>query len=101
MLKLPGVHFMYQRMEQLSELSRVPERIRPQHFLDQVLRPVADDVLSAATFSWIDGSLKKRLSERRKRLDSLLRVLGRHVRENRPHRPLLLPQTRVVRDAHM
>lgn len=98
MLKSPGAHFMFQRMEQFSELSRVPERIRPQHFLDQILRPVADDVLSAANFNWIDESFKKRLSEKRKRLDSLLKVLGRHVRENRPRRPLILPETRVVRD---
>lgn len=101
MLKSPGAHFMYQRMEQLSELSRVPERIRPQHFLDQILRPVADDVLSAANSNWIDEGFKKRLSEQRKHLDSLLKVLGQHVRENRPHRHLILPETRVVRDARL
>ena len=101
MLKSPGAHFMYQRMEQFSELSHVPEKIRPQYFLDQILRPVADEILSAANFNWIDESFKKRLSERRKHFDSLLKVLGRHVRENKPYRPLILPETRVVRDARM
>lgn len=101
MLKSPGAHFMYQRMEQLSELYRVPERVRPQYFLDQNLRLVADEVLSAANFNWIDERFKKRLSEQRKHIDSVLRVLGRHLRENRSHRPLILPETRVVRDARM
>lgn len=90
-------HFLYQRMKEISNLSRIPETIRPQSFLDNHLRDTTDKALHAANINWNDEKFEKKLQENRKRLDRLRTGFGDYAQK----KPLLTfslhPKTRASR----
>ncbi len=101
LLENPGRHFLVQRIEEISGLSRVPEALRPQQFLDQRLRPTTDRALAAATADWEDSTMAKKTRENRKRLDALRVALGELAAKSNRRSFARLPETRVVRDSHI
>ncbi len=91
-------HFLYQRIKEIGTLSQVPEQLRPQRFLEERLRPITDDVLTAANIPWQDETMAKKTRDQRKRLDSLRTVLGNHVRTTPPQSFAYLPKSRAARE---
>jgi hypothetical protein len=99
MVERPGSHFLYQRMAEVVTLSRIPEQVRPQEFLERFLRPTTDSALAAANGNWNNEALEKRFREQRKRLDSMRVALSQHLREHSQRPALILPRTRAVRES--
>lgn len=97
----PGRHFLYQRIKEVGGLSQVPERLRPQRFLEEHLRPATDAALAAANLKWQDEVMARRTRGHRKRLDSLRIALGEHARTTPPQSFAYLPKTRAARDDRM
>lgn len=101
MVERPGSHFLYQRMSELVTLSKIPEQVRPQEFLEQFLRPTTDNALAAANVHWNNDVIEKRFREQRKRLDSMRVALSQHLRDHGQRPTLLLPRTRAVRESRL
>jgi hypothetical protein len=98
MLENPGRHFLYQRIQELSALSQMPDQLRPQRFLDQHLRPASDKAVAAAGINWEDNGMAKKMQLNRKRLDALRIALGAHADRHPPRSIAALPKTRVKRN---
>ena len=47
MLEKPGRHFLIQRTNEVARLSRVPEQLRSENYLDDFLRPATDSMIAA------------------------------------------------------
>lgn len=99
MLDNPARHFLYQRTSQVSELSRIPEQIRPQRFLDQHVRPATDQALAIANVPWEDQRVAQAAQRHRKRLDHLRISLGKRAATKPPRTFACLPETRVARES--
>ena len=63
MLEKPGRHFLIQRTNEVSRLSRVPEQLRSTNYLDDFLRPVTDSMIAAIR-------VEPKLTDSKKRLES-------------------------------
>lgn len=102
MVEKPGRHFLYQRIKEVTGLSQIPGRLRPQRFLDQHLRAATDRALTAATINWADepmaAAMAKKMQDNRKRLDNLRIALGNHAETTPPESFAQLPKTRVARE---
>jgi len=94
----PAHHFLYQRMKEITKLSRIPETIRPQSFLDNHLRDTTDKALHAANIDWNDEKFEKKLQENRKRLDRLRTCFGDYAQQKPPLTFSLYPKTRAARN---
>lgn len=96
----PKRHYVVQRMQEVAELSRFPEPIRAQRFLELFMRPTTDTALQAASQAVGDESFAKKLQQNRKRLDALRVALGNQLEKAPPHSYAEVPETRAARDAH-
>ena len=85
MLENPARHFLYRRIEDVAELTRTPESLRVQMFLERHLRPTTDHALTAANFNRSDDAMANKTRNQRKRLDAL-RVAFSHQWEAAPPR---------------
>lgn len=70
----PRRHFMIQRLHEVGAVSRAPERLRAQLYLDDFLRPATDNALRAAR-------IEPSLEPTRRRLDAWRQTLGAMSRE--------------------
>jgi hypothetical protein len=73
-LRDPRPHFVRQRLREVAELSRAPEALRTQLYLDDFLRPASDLAVQAAR-------VEPALERARKRLDSWRVTLGTMARD--------------------
>jgi hypothetical protein len=101
MIQNPARHFLYQRMNEVAALSRIPEQLRAQQFLDQYLRPATDRALAVANVNWNDEIIAKKMREHRKRLDALRVTLGEFETKREKPIPAVLPKTRLSREARL
>jgi hypothetical protein len=97
MLQRPALHFMHQRIAEISQLGNPPQSLRVSTFLDRKLRPLTDHALSAANLKWDDAALGKRMMEQRKRLDALRVTLGDLAESSQVRSTSPLPLRRVSR----
>jgi hypothetical protein len=98
MLQRPAHHFLFQRVKEVSELSRVPAHVRPQIFLEQNVRPASDRAVIASNIQWEEEVMAKKMREHRKRLDALRTVLAHEAEKTPPRSFANLPKTRAARD---
>ncbi len=91
-------HFLYQRIQEVLGLSRIPEQLRPQRFLDLHLRPTTDRALAAANINWDDDPMRKKTHDHRKRLDALRIALGDQALHSPPKSFALVPKRRAARE---
>jgi hypothetical protein len=96
MLQNPARHFLFRRTAQISELSRIPEQIRPHRFLDDHVRPATDQALAIA--QWGPTEMVKKATTHRKRLDLTRIALGKRAASSPPTSFSQLPTIRTVRE---
>jgi|SRR3989344_1077991 len=101
MMQNPARHFLYQRMQEVTMLSQIPEQLRAQRFLDQRLRAATDRALAVANIDWHDEAMAKRTREQRKRLDALRIALGDYESKRQKQDPVKSLKTRLVRETHL
>lgn len=77
-------HFLYQRIQQILEMSRIPETLRTQIFLERHLRPTTDKILAATKVNWPIEATANKFQKHRKRLDSLRVALGNYAQTTPP-----------------
>jgi hypothetical protein len=98
MIENPARHFLNRRFEDVAELGRTPESLRPQTFPERYLRPTTDHALAAASINWSDEAMASKTRNQRKRLDAL-RVAHSHQWEATTPRSISsVPQRRALRD---
>jgi hypothetical protein len=90
LLRDPRRHFTIQRIQEVAWLSRIPEQLRPNMYLDDFLRPATDLALQA---SRIEPSLETH----KIRLESWRISLGAMNRESDTSTVALSPQGRRIR----
>jgi hypothetical protein len=73
MLHNPRRHFMIQRVGEVGRLSRAPESLRPQNYLEDFLRPATDLALKAARAEPTLEATRKRLEGWRQTLAAMAR----------------------------
>jgi hypothetical protein len=101
MLKKPGLHYLYQKVNEIAELSQIPEQLRPGHFVEKHLRPVTDQLHVASNMEWTNEEFEKKLTKKRKRLDLLRESLGQLVESKAIQHFAFLPQTRAMRESRI
>jgi hypothetical protein len=101
MLKKPGLHYLYQKVNEIAELSQIPEQLRPAHFVEKHLRFVTDQLHIASNMEWADEKLAGQLTKRCKRLDLLHESLGQLIESKAIQHFAFLPQTRAMRESHI
>lgn len=95
----PARHFMVQRLGHVSELSQIPEQLRPQRFLERHLRPATDLAVSAERIDWKDKEMMKKTEKNRVRLDNLRVALGNQAVKKPPISFAAHPKTRASRES--
>jgi hypothetical protein len=71
----PRRHFVFTRMEEVGAINQVPSALRPNQYLDTVLRP-ATDRLGRVLQSSLGEEIKVRLEKERQKLDGWRHTLG-------------------------
>jgi hypothetical protein len=97
MLENPARHFLYQRMNEVANLSQIPALMRPAQFVDKYLRRVTDQLVAAANLPFADLALAKRVASHRRRLDATRVLLGKLALESKGLSIARLPKTRASR----
>ncbi len=72
MIRDPRRHFLVRRFAEVARLSELPESLRPQMYMEEVLRPATDRIVRAARAEPSLGSAQKRLEKWRYTLGSIL-----------------------------
>lgn len=81
MLQYPARHAIYQRAREIERLGIVPESLRPQHYLDNNVRRISDDVARIASLPLRNAALVDILRERQRQLSRFRQMLA-HTVEN-------------------
>jgi hypothetical protein len=71
----PRRHFIFTRMEEVGAISQVPERLRPNQYLDNILRP-ATDRLGRVLQAGLSSDVTARIEKERRKLDGWRHTLG-------------------------
>ena len=71
----PRRHFIFTRMEEVGAINQVPPQLRPNQYLETLLRP-ATDRLGRVLQSNLNNELKMRLEKERRKLDGWRDTLG-------------------------
>ena len=98
MIENPARHFLYQRMQEISELGQAPSSLRAQNFLEESMRPATDRALAAANINWSDNAIAKKTPDLCKRLDRLRIAFGKHAEDNPASSTAGIPLRRIERD---
>lgn len=99
MLQKPGRHFVYQRMQQVSSIGRVPMSLRATEFVNNELRRVTENLIKATNLSFGDEVFSRRLVLQRKRLDGLRTLLTRRLSQSMMESTATTLATRRAREA--
>jgi hypothetical protein len=93
----PRRHFIFTRMEEVGAISQVPDQLRPNQYLDNVLRP-ATDRLGRVLQAGLAGEITTRIEKERRKLDGWRHTLGEMSR-NQPRTTTwaVSPARRVAR----
>jgi len=75
-------HFAYTRMNEVSQLSRVTPSLRPDNYLDQILRPATDRIGRVLMNDQLSEGVADTLRNKRRRLDGWRDTLGELSRES-------------------
>lgn len=76
----PRRHFVFSRMEEVGAISQVPPQLRPNQYLDTLLRR-ATDRLGRVLQSNLNEDIKTRLEKERRKLDGWRHTLGEISRD--------------------
>jgi hypothetical protein len=79
----PRRHFIFTRMEEVGAISQVPAQLRPNQYLDNVLRP-ATDRLGRVLQAGLANEIKTRVDKERRKLDGWRHTLGEMSRSQPP-----------------
>lgn len=99
MLQAPARHFLYQRSQQVAELSQIPESLRPSQFLENLVRTASDTAVRASTLNLPEDLLKKILMQT-KRLNAFRTTLGPYAGQRRNVSFAMHPSTRMARSGN-
>lgn len=69
-------HFAFQRMDEVAKLSRVTPSLRPNEYLDRILRPATDHIGRALAYEELPAAVKKKLEKSRRKQDGWRATLG-------------------------
>lgn len=69
-------HFAFQRMDEVAKLSRVTPSLRPNEYLDRILRPATDNIGRALAYDELPETVKKKLEKSRRKQDGWRATLG-------------------------
>jgi hypothetical protein len=75
----PRRHFVFTRMEEIGAIGQVPVQLRPNQYLDTMLRP-ATDRLGRALQADLNEEVRMRLEKERRKLDGWRHTLGEMFR---------------------
>ena len=78
----PLGHFANTRMNEVSQLSRVTPSLRPDNYLDQILRPATDRIGRVLMNDQLSEGVADTLRNKRRRLDGWRDTLGELSRES-------------------
>jgi hypothetical protein len=92
----PRRHFVFTRMEEVGAISQVPAQLRPNQYLDNVLRP-ATDRLGRVLQSSLNEEIKGRLEKERRKLDGWRHTLGEISRSQPATTWAATPVRRIAR----
>ena len=93
----PRRHFIFTRMEEVGAIGQVPAQLRPNQYLDNVLRP-ATDRLGRVQQAGLATKIKARVDRERRKLDGWRHTLGEMSRNQPPSTSWAIsPVRRVAR----
>lgn len=101
MVENAGRHFVYQRIKEVSTLSRMPESLRAREFVEGQLRQVTESLIKASSLQLKDHLVLNRIMAQRKRLDALRVMLMRQLSREMSRSTAIPLGTRKAREARL
>jgi len=97
MMSHPARHAIYQRAREIEHLSAVPQSVRANHYLNQSVRKVSDDVAQVAAFPVGDDALAKRLQAKQQEMSRYRQTVAHLVENTEPASVAVAPSRRQAR----
>lgn len=69
-------HFAFRRMDEVAKPSRVTPSLRPNEYLDRILRPATDNIGRALAYEEFPETVTKKLEKSRRKQDGWRATLG-------------------------
>jgi hypothetical protein len=92
----PLRHFFFRRTTEVHQLGLVPAALRPERFLEDMLRPATDAAVFAERLNLADSVLAQALRKKKKSLETLRVTLG-DMTKDRPGSHSSIPVRRAAR----
>lgn len=80
MISNPTRHFMHQRCNEVNEISKRPEAIRVNEYMDKNVRPISDNIAAAVGLGAISDELRKKLQRKQKHMGGFREAIA-HLAE--------------------
>lgn len=97
MLEKAARHAIYQRARELDWLGGTPQDLRPSRYVDERVRPVSDDVATAAGLPGLSEPMQKALKKKQASISRFRQVMGHLVTETQPASIAMAPRRRSAR----
>lgn len=75
MLAHAGRHALYRRAREIEEIARIPQDVRAASFIDQMVRPVSDDIARAAGFPSLPEEVRKKFGKKQTQVSAFRSTL--------------------------
>ena len=99
MLNHPARHAVYQRAREIERLSAVPQSVRADHYLNQSVRKVSDDLVQVASFPFDDDDLIKVLQYKQRAMSRFRQTIAHIVERDEPASVAIAPSRRQARNS--
>lgn len=95
MLNRPARHFLHQRSRQIEGLSGVPRSLRVNHYLEEHVRRVSDEVAAVTSSTSLSESLRKRFHKKQGSISRFRQAMG-HLSNSVPVGSTAIPPVQSI-----
>ena len=93
-LENPTRHYIHTRSEQISKMAEVPANIRINHYLDDHVRPISDDVAAVGRLPSLNSEIKKAIAKKQKTVGRFRQAMAHLAKTHKLHEPAAAPLSR-------
>ncbi len=91
MLAHPARHALYQRAREVERLSETPHAVRAHRYLDELVRPVSDEIAAIAGFAGLDARLRQSFARKQQRMSRFRLAMAHLAAANLPRSVAVSP----------
>lgn len=96
-LENPTRHYVHTRSDQISRMAQTPPNLRVNHYLDDYVRPISDDIAAVGRLS-LNSELKKAIAKKQKTVGRFRKAMAHLAKTHQMREPLAPPLSRLARE---